>query len=130
MGNESTHWRTGIWGDDVVHQVRRRLCHAAGPARVAKAAPLARAGGQLVVAAVAAAQPQKAVGLDAALQEGVELVLDELRQLLSRGSLSLLEEGRGMLLHRSSPGKLLTATNFGESHRPAIGCVIFNPDCG
>jgi hypothetical protein len=50
------------------------------------------------VAAIVAAQPQEAVGQDAALQEGVELILDELRQVGAGCSLSLLEEGRGGLL--------------------------------
>ena len=51
--------------------------------------------------AVAATQAQKAVGQDAALEEGVELVLDELRQVGAGCGLSLLEEGRGVLLHRA-----------------------------
>ena len=53
--------------DDVVHQVRRRLHHAPGPARRAEAASLAAEGQQLVVPAIPAAQPQEAVGQDAAL---------------------------------------------------------------
>jgi len=88
-------------GNDVVDQVRRRLRHAPGPARGAKAAPLAREGDQLVVAAVAAAQSQEAVGQDAALQEGVELILDELRQVGASLGLSLLDEGRRVLLHQA-----------------------------
>ena len=36
---------------------------------------------------------------DAALEEGVELVLDELRQVGSGGLFGLGEERRGMLLH-------------------------------
>lgn len=46
-----------------------------------KAAPFAAEGDQLVVAAVATAQAQEAVGQDAAFEEGVELVLHELRQV-------------------------------------------------
>ena len=42
-----------MW-DDVVHQVRRSLRHAPGPARRAKAPPFAAEGEQLVVAAVGA----------------------------------------------------------------------------
>jgi hypothetical protein len=86
--------------DDVVHQVRRRLCHAPRAARRAKAAPLAAERDELVVAAVAAAQAQESVGQDAALQERVELVLHELRQVGAGSRLGLREEGRGMLLHR------------------------------
>ncbi|MBK8763788.1 MAG: hypothetical protein IPM01_03835 [Burkholderiaceae bacterium] len=74
-------------GDDVVDQVRRRLCHAPRAARRAKAAPLATEGDELVVAAVAAAQSQEAVREDAALQERVELVLHELRQVGPGGRL-------------------------------------------
>ena len=54
--------------DDAVHQVRR-LGHSPGPARRAKASVLAAEGKQLVVPAVAAAQPQQAVGQDAAQQD-------------------------------------------------------------
>jgi hypothetical protein len=68
-------------GDDVVHQVRRRLRHASGAARRPEAAPLAAEGDELVVAAVAAAQPQKAVGRDAALEKGIEVVPDVSGQL-------------------------------------------------
>jgi len=81
--------------------VRRRLGHATGPARRAKASAFAAEGDQLVVAAVVAAQPQEAVGQDAAFKEGVELVLHKLRQVSANCRLSLLEEGSGVLLHRS-----------------------------
>jgi hypothetical protein len=45
--------------DDVIDQMRRRLRHPAGTTRGTKAAPLARERHQLVVPAVAAAQPQE-----------------------------------------------------------------------
>ena len=48
--------------------------------------------------AVTTAQPQEAVGQDATFEKGVELVLDELRLIGASGELSLLEEGRGVLL--------------------------------
>jgi len=83
----------------VVDQVSRRLGHAQGPARRAKAAPLADERHQLVVAAVAAAQAQEAVDEDAARQEGIELVPHNLRQVGASCDLGLLEEGRGVLLH-------------------------------
>jgi len=67
--------------DDVVHQVRCRLGHAPGPARRAKTSALAVVGHQLVMPAVIATQAQEAVGQDAALQKGVELVLHKLRQV-------------------------------------------------
>ena len=50
------------------------------------------------VAAVAAAQPQEAVGQDAAFEEGVELVLHELRQFSAGRDFGLREEGRSVLL--------------------------------
>lgn len=62
-------------GDDAVDQVGRRLRHAPGAARRAEAAALATQGDELVVAAVAAAQSQEAVGQDGAFEEGIELVL-------------------------------------------------------
>ena len=68
-------------GDDVVRWVSGGLCHAPRTARRAKAAPLAAEGDQFVVVTVAAAQPWKARGQDAAFEEGVELVLHKLRQV-------------------------------------------------
>ena len=65
---------------DVIEQVRRRLYHAPGPARRAEAASFAAVGHKLVVAGVAAMQAQKAVGQDAAFEEGVELVPHKLGQ--------------------------------------------------
>ena len=56
-------------------------------------------GQPLVVAAVAAAQAQEAVGQDAALEEGVELVFDELRKVCAGCVFGLSEERRGVLLH-------------------------------
>ena len=79
MTQMSTHWRTGV--DDMVHQVRRRLGHAPGPAGRAEPAPLAAQRDELVVAAVAAVQAQQAIRQDAAFEQGVELVLHELRQV-------------------------------------------------
>jgi hypothetical protein len=65
------------------------------------------------VAAVAAAQAQEAVGQDAALQERVELIVHELRQVGSGSGLSLREDGRGVLLHRSSCTSPRTTTPAG-----------------
>jgi len=79
----------------------RRLCHAPGAAGGAKPAPPTAARHQLLVAAVAAAQAQEAVGQDAAFEEGVELVFDELRQFGAGLSLNLREEGRRVLLHQA-----------------------------
>jgi hypothetical protein len=87
--------------DDMVHQVRRRLRHPARAARRAEPAPLAAEGQQLVVAAFAAAQPEHAVGQDAALEEGVELVLDEARQLGPGAGLGVGDETGRVLLHQA-----------------------------
>ena len=53
------------------------------------------------MAAVTATQAHEAVGQDAALQEGVELVLHKLRQVGAGCGLGLLEESRGVLLHQA-----------------------------
>jgi hypothetical protein len=52
------------------------------------------------VAAVTAAQPQETVGQDAALEERVELVPNELRQVGACSVHGVSDEGRGVLLHR------------------------------
>ena len=57
--------------------------------------------------AVAAAQPQEAVRQDAAFQEGVELVTDELRQPGTGGLFGLGKETLGMLLHQAVQRGLL-----------------------
>ena len=59
------------------------------------------------MAAVAAAQPQEAVRQDAAFQEGVELVTDELRQPGTCGHCGLGEETLSMLLHQPVQRALL-----------------------
>jgi hypothetical protein len=70
--------------------------------------PVAAESDHLVVATVTAAQPQGAVGRDVAREEGVELVLYELRQV---GSCSRLgDDGRGMLLYRAEQRGLSRAT--------------------
>ena len=53
------------------------------------------------MAAVAAAHTQEAVGQDAASEEGVELVFDELRQVGDGGAFGLGEEGRRLQLHQA-----------------------------
>ena len=99
IGSDRTHWRIGTCGDDVVHQVSRRLRHAPSAARRAKAAPHAAEGDKLVVAAVAAVEAQEAMRQDAAFEEGVELVFDEPRQVGACSVFGLGAEGRGVLLH-------------------------------
>ena len=107
MGSDSTHWRTGTCGDDVLDQVRRSLRHAPRAARGTKPPALAAKCHQLVVAAVAAVQAQEAVRQDAALEECIELVFDEGRQARTCGGLHVGEEGLGVLLHQAVQRGLL-----------------------
>jgi hypothetical protein len=72
------------------------------------------------VAAVAAAQAQESVGKDAAFEEGVELVFDELRLVGPGGHLCLGEEGRGVLLHQAVQRGLLRTVALVVNRR-AIG---------
>jgi len=53
------------------------------------------------VAALAAAQPKGAVGQDAALREGIGLVLDEPGQLGTGAGLGLGDEDGHVLLHQT-----------------------------
>ena len=65
------------------------ICHCGeegGGEEDATAGHGAGEGYKLVMAAVTAAQPKEAVGQDAAFEEGVELVLHELRQIGSGGA--------------------------------------------
>ena len=54
---------------------------------------------KLVVAAVAAAQAQEAVGQDSTLEEGVQLVLDELRQVGAGAGFGVGDDACCVLLH-------------------------------
>jgi hypothetical protein len=64
------------------------------------------------VAALAAAKPKEAVGEDAALEEGVELVLDESRQLGASAGLGMRDEAGRVLLHQAVQRGLLGAVAF------------------
>ena len=66
FATDSTHWRTGRRGEDVIAQVRRRLHHATGVARGAYASAFAGEGHEVVVSTVAAGGAGKAVDKDAA----------------------------------------------------------------
>jgi hypothetical protein len=72
LGTDSTHWRTGQAGEDVVGEVCRRLDHTPGIAGGTYSPALAGEGHQKVVSAVAAAGAGKAVREDAALQIPLE----------------------------------------------------------
>lgn len=73
-----------------------------GPARGAKRSPLAAERDQLVVAVVAAAKAHEATRQNAALQEGVEFVFDELRQVGTGSVLGQGEEGRRVKLSQAA----------------------------
>ena len=92
-------------------------------------APPATEGDQLVVAAVAAAQPQQAVRQDAALEEGVELLLDESGQLGARAGFGLRNEAGRVLLHQAEQPSLLGAMAF-VVNRGAIRCPLGLPADG
>ena len=80
--------------ENMIRQLCSGLRHAPCPERGAKATALAAEGPQLVVAAILTARAQEAVGQDAAFEEGVELVLDELRQVGAGSVFGLGEERR------------------------------------
>jgi hypothetical protein len=61
------------------------------------------------VAEVAAAQPQNAVRQDAAFEEGVEFVLDELRQFAAGAGFGVRDEA-GRVLLRQTPRRFWAAT--------------------
>jgi hypothetical protein len=116
-------------GDDAVHQVRGGLRHASRAARRTETAPFAAESDQLVVAAVTTTQAQEAVGQDAAFEEGVELVLHELRQIGAGGGFGLSEEGRSVLLHQAVQRGLLGAVTL-VVDRGAIGRPVGLPTDG
>ena len=73
--------------------------------------------------AAAQAQAQEAVGRDAAFEEGVELVFDELRQVGAASVLGLGEEGRGVLLNQAVPRGLFRAVAL-VVNRGAARCPL------
>jgi hypothetical protein len=72
---------------DCVDETRGTFGHASAAAARAEAAPLARERDQPLEAAVAAAEPRKAVLQDAAREEIPELLLHEFRQSMAIGVL-------------------------------------------
>jgi hypothetical protein len=107
--------------DDVVHQVRGGRRHAPRPARGAKAAPLARERHELVMRTLGTAQTQKAVGEDAALEKGVERVLDELRQ--RHAGLRLRKERLKVFLDKPIEYRVFGAPTF-VVNRVRCWCVL------
>ena len=93
-------------GKDAIDEMRSGVGHPAAATGRAEAAPLAREGHEAIVAAVVAVQAKKAVGEDAAAQEGAEIVLDEVR----RGALASPrpgEEGLDLLADDAVQERLL-----------------------
>ena len=69
---------------------------------------------------VSATQPEEPVRQDAALNEGVELVLDEPRQLGTRAGFGVGDEAGRVLLHQAVQSGLLRSMAL-EMDRSAIG---------
>ena len=79
--------------------------------------------------ALAAAQPQETVRQDAALEEGVELVLDETRQLGTGAGLGVGDEAGRVLLHQAVQRGLLRSVAL-VAERGAIGRPLGLPAGG
>jgi len=71
---------------------------------------------ELVMPAIGAAQAQEAVRQDAAFEERVELVFDELRRAGTGGFFGLREERLGVLLHQTA----LTRSLAWATHSPNL----------
>jgi len=89
--------------DDLIDQVCGALRHAPRAARGAKPAPLAGKRHQLLVATPGAAQPQEAMGKDAAFQESIEPAAPA---LVSRSD---------------EPGRVRTKDDSGSVTKPSTG---------
>jgi hypothetical protein len=77
IGQRQDPLADGHFGQDAIHQVRRRLRHAPAAARGAEAAPLAREGNQAIELAGIAVQPQKTMCQHTAAQVDPKFLLDE-----------------------------------------------------
>jgi len=122
MGSDSTHWRTGTSG--ITWSARWAavcdICRA--PHDGHKPRSFATEGAQHVEPTVGAAQAQEAMGQDAAFEEGVEPILDELRQVGAGSVFGLGEEGHGVFLHQAVQRGLFRAValvmDLGAIRRP------------
>jgi hypothetical protein len=85
------------FGQNAVDKVCRGVRHAVAATTWAKAPAFAREGDEAVEAAIVAVQAQEAMGEDAAAQEGMELLLDEVGHGLF-ASLRARQEGPEFLL--------------------------------
>ena len=86
-------------------------------------------GRQLVVATLAAAQPEEAVSQDAARQEGVELLLEEPGQLATGAGFGVGDEAGRVLLHQAVQRALLWSMAL-VVDRGAIGHPLWVPADG
>jgi hypothetical protein len=93
FGNREDELAHGHVGNDVVHQVSRRLGHAPGVAGRAGTPALAGKRHQEVVPATRASGPCKAVGQDAASQIASELFLHMIRHAVAHG-IGLVGQGQ------------------------------------
>ena len=95
------------FGDDVIDQPGGSFRHAPRPARGANAAPLARKGHPLLVAALRAAHSQEAVRKNSAFEKRVELVFDKLRHARR---IPGFDFGEGRIPSRGAPARRADAS--------------------
>ena len=91
-------------GDDVIDQVGGGLRHAPGATARAETATLATEGHELFMGTVGATQAQEAVGQDAALEKGIELLFDKLWQARAGLKLDVGQEGLEVFLYQLVEG--------------------------
>jgi hypothetical protein len=85
LGNGEDELAHGYVGDDVVHQVGRRLGHALRSARGTRASGLARESDQELKTTTRAPSPRESVGQDAALQIAPKLLFHVIRHTVAHG---------------------------------------------
>ena len=116
--------------DDMVDQVGGRLCHAPGATGGANSAPLTGECHELLLGAVCAAQAQKTMSQDAALEKSFELVFDKLGQARPGFTLDLDKERLGVLLYQSVQRRLLRSPAlvvYTQSCRRSLNCFVHRP---
>jgi len=91
--------RSRRYSTSCIHAVVR---HPTGAATRAKASFFTRKGNDLLMVAIAALQPQKPVGEDAAIEEGVEFCFDVIGQTVCGFRLNLGEERLGLSIEMSA----------------------------
>lgn len=83
----------------MVHKLRRASGHPPTATTGTKTPPLAREGNECFGVTILALKPREALGPDAAVQEGAELLLEEAREPARIGAGRGGEEGFQMLAH-------------------------------